>query len=98
MFSRVFSRDSGISELFAKVEQPGESVMRLDNVEPYMTGGDVVDEQPLGEVGVKVLEGAAALNAITFNRHEAALHEKQLRSSPFRRGSLDDRLHRLGVI
>jgi hypothetical protein len=101
MFSKVFSRDNGFGEFFGegqKIEQPGESVMLLDDTEPYMTGGTVVDEQPLGELGVKVFRGSAALEISELNRHEAAIGERQRRSSSFRRGSLDDRLHRLGVI
>jgi hypothetical protein len=101
MFSKVFSRENGCGEFLGegqKIEQPGESVMLLDNTEPYMIGGDVVDEQPLGELGVKVFRGSAALAISELNRHEAAIDERQLRSSPFRRGSIDDRLHRLGVI
>jgi hypothetical protein len=83
-----------------KLERCEESVMPLDG-SVHMPGSTAADERILGELSVTVFAGAAAVNAIEFNRQEAAIHERrqqQHRSSPFRPGSLDDRLRRLGVI
>jgi hypothetical protein len=81
-----------------KAEQ-SETGMPYDRARLYTMGEDTPsNEITLGVLGTKVFEGAAALNAVAVNRQESAIRERQWReSSPFRRGSLNDRLHRLGV-
>lgn len=48
----------------------GNSTIDLDPVRPFVPGSGVTDRRVLGVVGVQVLSGAAATNALALAREE----------------------------
>lgn len=81
MFARKVLPESVVHTLRGgKVEEPKSTIL-LDRVEPLLPGGVVTDRHELGEVGVRVFRGQAAVDALSFTRAE---REQTLRPRPSR--------------